>query len=57
MTPASVLRTHQEVFYRSSPSSGLECSRSLYADDYNLVRSMVLPCQRKKFSMTSRSVV
>ena len=39
MTPASVLRTHQEVFYRALLHQDWSALASLYADDYNLVRS------------------
>ncbi|WP_396271447.1 nuclear transport factor 2 family protein [Granulicella arctica] len=39
MTPASVLRTHQEVFYQSLLHQDWDALASLYADDYNLVRS------------------
>jgi hypothetical protein len=39
MTPASVLRTHQELFYQSLLHQDWSALASLYADDYNLVRS------------------
>jgi hypothetical protein len=39
MTPASVLRTHQKVFYQALLHQDWNALASLYADDYNLVRS------------------
>ncbi len=39
MTPTSVLRTHQEVFYRALLHQDWSTLTALYADDYNMVRS------------------
>jgi hypothetical protein len=39
MTPESILRTHQEVFYKALLHQDWSALASLYADDYNLVRS------------------
>ncbi len=39
MTPASVLRTHHEAFYGALLHQDWGALASLYADDYNLVRS------------------
>jgi hypothetical protein len=39
MTPDSILRTHQEVFYKALLHQDWSALASLYADDYNLVRS------------------